>query len=286
MKKILAVSTVLVLLSACKMDETMDATIAMGPRMDGMKNATIAEMDKTNESIRHQTMMVALTEMQKDSNQVYLFPPIGMMPYGETFGKSATAEELVKITYAWLKEINSSTADGVGPQADGKWPAKEVLDREKYAKLVALQVIAGMAPQAKVEKVIEEQIRDGGRFESAAYEFLMLRYAFIDGIMIQESLFSKPMINPGMFLKGLEYLKQLEFISKLSFKDSIAIKVIGTSNPEYNIEAKLEAGAVKARYMDMKNKLSQLLPKYTKNDSYAAVLEEIKSAINQGIAEN
>ena len=291
MKKIIALSTGLTLLSGCgmfKMPDMMQQTVDGMTETNKKIEVTNTNMGKTVEGLHNQTLMLSLADMYKSENTMYLFPPIGMMPGGEIFGKEASAEELVRFTYAKLKRINSSQADGTGPSADGTWPSKEVLDRNKLIDLTALQVIAGLAPQEKIDAMIQEQVIPGGRFETTTYEFLMLRYAFIDGILLQESLFSKPMENPGMFEEGLKYLKQMEAISKLSFRDRIGLKIIGMAVAENNLDLKLDPAAVKGRYLEMKNKLSQLDPRFitTSNAKVKTRVSAITTAILRGIAEN
>ena len=281
----------LVLISGCRMNDALDSTIQMNAKMDATNKGmdrTNSGMSRTNESIHKQTLMVSLNEILKEENTLYLFPPIGMMPAGEAFGKEATPLEMIQVVYLWLKDINSSQADGVGPDADGTWPSKEVLDRKKTAKLTALEVIAGLAPQETVDQLIEQQVNQGGRFESTTYEFLMLRSAFIEGILIQESLFSKPMINPGMFEEGLKYIGQMESIAKLPFKGKIALKTIGFAIPDNNVDLKLDPASVKTRYSEMKNKITQIDQLYSSSTESAmkARIEAIKNAIDQGIARN
>ncbi|NDG85676.1 MAG: hypothetical protein EBX52_11665 [Proteobacteria bacterium] len=273
------------------MDDALNSTIAMNAKMDktnsGMQQ-TNAGMGRTNESIHKQTLLIALGEIQKDENTFSLFPPTGMMPAGETFGKEATPTELIQVFYLWLKEVNSAQADGTGPNPDGTWPSKEVQDRKKNIKLTALEVIAGLTPQDKVDQLINEQVTATGRFESTTYEFLMLRNAFIDGILIRESLLSNTMSNPGMFEEALKYMRQLESISKLKFRDKIALKTIGMAIPDNNIELKLDPGAVKALYTTIKDKLSQLDQMYSDStdNTVKTRVDKIKNEIDRGIAEN
>ena len=291
MKKTISLTPALLLLSACgmfKMPDMMQQTVDGMAETNKKIEITNTNMGKTVDGLHNQTLMLSLADMYKEENTLYLFPPIGMMPGGEIFGKEATAEELARFTYAKLKRINSSQADGTGPNPDGSWPAKEALDRNKQIDLTALQVIAGMAPEEKVSAMIEEQITQGGRFETTVYEFLMLRYAFIDGILIQESLFSKTMENPGMFEEGLKYLNQMERIAKLNFRDRIQLKIIGMSIPDNNLELTLDPKAVKNRYLQMKAKLGEISERYsaTGNTKVKSRISTIEAAINRGLIEN
>jgi hypothetical protein len=267
------------------MNDALDSTISMGQKMDltneGMA-ITNAGMSKTNASIHKQTLLVALDEILKFDNATYLLPPIGMMPPGDTFGGEATPLEMIKIAYLWIMDISTSQSDGTAAQ-------ETELQHKKNAKFNALQVIAGLAPQEKIEQLISLQVNQGGRYESTVYSFLMLRAAFIDGILIQESLLSKSLTNPGMFEEALKYVQQVEFISKLPFKGKIAFqlpqKVI--FDDEVNIDLQKDI-QVKARYEELKTKLSQLDQIYSSStdNSMKARIEAIKAQIDQGISRN
>jgi|GEM_PF-5301852 len=295
MEKMHYLAAAALILGGCRMNDALDSTISMNSKMDqtnqGMSqmnqkmddtNAGMAQtnsgMAKTNLSIHKQTLLIALSELQKEENTVSLMPPTGMMPAGETFSNEATPTEMIQVFYLWLKEIDSAQADD--PNTN--------LDRKKTIKLTGLEVIAGLAPQEKIDQLISEQVASSGRFESTVYQFLMLRSAFIDDVLIQESLLSNTMSNPGMFEEALKYMKELEIISKLKFRDKIAIKTIGMSTPGNNIDLKLEAGSVKARYTQLKDKLSQLDQVYSNSTDTLVKnrVEKIKAEIDRGIAEN
>ena len=306
MKRLLSTCMIAGAMTGCGLTDALDATKSMNQttagmavntsqmnqKMDqtnqGMKE-TNAGIKKTNLAIHNQTLGVALDEMMKEENTLYLFPPTGMMPSGQIFADEATALDLAKFTLVTMEDINNTHADGVGPSSTGTWPSNDVLDRKKQVKLTILQVIAGLAPQSTVDQMIDEQVTRAGRFRTSVFDFLMLRALFIDGIMIQESLYSKPMSDPGMFEEGLKYLGNREMITHLPFAKEVSVKVFGMTNKDNNFDLDLTTGfdkTVKQRYQEMKDKLVQMDSMYTESTDpeMVARIAKIKAMIEAGVS--
>ena len=307
MTKLLSSLMIIGMLTGCGLKDALDATKSMNQTTSGMAQTTSGmaattngmakttagmaiSTDKMVNSVHNQTLGVAIEGMMKEENTLYLFPPTGMLPFGQIFADEATALDLAKFTLVTMEDINDTHADGVGPSATGTWPSNDVLDRKKTVKLTILQVIAGLTPQATVDQMISDQVTGAGRYRTSVFDFLMLRAIFTDGIMLQESLYGKSMSDPGMFEEGLKYIGDREMITKLSFAKNLSVKVFGMNNKDNNFDLDLTGfeKTVKQRYQEMKDKLAQMDPMYTNSTDPAMVarIAKIKAMIEAGIATN
>jgi hypothetical protein len=211
----------------------MNATESVPAKMDTMNG----EVKKTNSAVHKQTLAVALAEMMKEENTRTLNPfPIGMLPAGSIFATTATPREIIDLSYSFLKDIDASSPDE-NDKVNGEWTPETVksVDHDKMAKLWAIMVIMGLAPQSTVQSIVNTEINGGGLREETAYKALMLRYAFTKDILLEQSLFATGLINPGKMNEAVKYAKNLSFISDLPYADKISIKTIGMLKDEDNV---------------------------------------------------
>jgi hypothetical protein len=173
----------------------------------------------------------------KEENHDSLSPvPFKLMPYGKKLAEAATATELIDLTYLWLKEVDESLPakdiDASGNEIP--YTPKQVarINKGKLARIIALQVIAGFAPQATVNEIVQTNVvgsgRDGSRrFEQTALSFLMLRTMFIRDVLLQESLLSGPLDNIGKVEEAIKYAKQINSIAKYRFAAKVGFRTRG-----------------------------------------------------------
>ena len=247
MRKVFVASLVLLSVSlfGCGMFDMPDKVDQSNANMEEMKH----KMDKANEGMQStkdllhkQTLLVALSEMLKKENSMNLYPaPTGMMPGGQAFSEEATPEELAKITFLHFREVNDGSPDP-SLQVGGKWPAELAtsVDHDKLVKFTAIEVIAGFAPQEKVEEIVAKEIVGGGRYQKAAFGFLALRAAFIRDILVQQGLLEYKLSDPGMIEEAVKQVEYLEYLARLPFAKKIAIKTIGMLKLEDNVELALD----------------------------------------------
>ncbi|MCB0385189.1 MAG: hypothetical protein KDD43_07335 [Bdellovibrionales bacterium] len=215
------------LMVGCGAQDAIDATKDMPGKMDatlGQITKTNQEMEKTTDAIHKQTLLLGLEEMLKPENTKYLVPPTGMLAGGEAFAQEATAEEIVKLAYVWLKEVQKGIPDDLS-QLDEK--GLVALIHEKMVKLTALQVITGLAPQKTIEALVQDQILNGGRYEDTAYAVLMTRALFIKSFLLDESLMSpaEKLNNLGKVEEAFDRTSQLDYLVRLPFAKKIGLKV-------------------------------------------------------------
>jgi hypothetical protein len=237
MKKIFLAAAILGFLSGC---DDIDNLLAVPKKMDNM-NKTTADMDagmkKTNAAIHDQQLMIPLKEMENKDNWDVLTPiPFKILPYGKKFAEAATAEELIELSYKYLKQIGeASLTAGMDNDGNDIPYNKTTLEyknavREKQALLTIVQVLAGFAPQATVNLMIEKYLYGVGeagslRYEKTAYQFLYLRYIFIHDVLIESSLTSEPLSNVGMVEQAIIYTQQLDQIAREPFGDRVVLNL-------------------------------------------------------------
>jgi hypothetical protein len=242
MKKLILLGCTL-LLAGCG---ALKATESVPDKMDAMK-AEVAKtnggMAKTNGAIHNQTLAVALSEMMKPENTAYLSPaPLGMMPAGQVFANEATADDLIKIVYVELTDIDlSQPDDSLKDPTTHAFPVDlvKIVNHGKLAKFMAAMVVSGLAPQAIIDQIVSEQIDQGGRYEQTAYALLMLRYCFVRDILLTGSLFEHPMSNPGELKEAVSRTSELESVSSVTYANKISLVTRGMLGPDANISLTL-----------------------------------------------
>lgn len=227
MKNIILIAALAMSMVGCKMLDAVDSVNATPAKMDDMNN----QIKKTNNAVHKQTLLVAINEMSKPENQAKLFPvPTAMMPAGKAFAEEATREELVLLTYDWIKEIEEVTdlkkIDAAGNEVEYTIEEKNQMRREKTAKLYAMFIIAGFTPDEVVADIINTEILGNGRFQETGLQFLMMRTLFIRDVMLQASLLAKPLKTSGMMNEAVKYLQKLEVILRLPFVKEVSLNVV------------------------------------------------------------
>lgn len=228
-------------LAACDLQEALDGTKKVPGKMDetnaNMKKM-LEEMQVTNKGVHDQSLLIPLENLIKEENQDTLVPvPFKLMPFGKKFAEAATPEELIELTYLWIKEVDEALPNKDIDEATGEeipFTKRQIhkINIQKIAKLTALQVIAGFTPQEVVQEVIQRYIvgqnHEGGRrFEETAYSFLMLRTMFIRDVLLKESLLATSIDNVGKLEEAMKYIKKVDAIARLRFADKIQFKSRG-----------------------------------------------------------
>lgn len=192
-------------------------------------------MKETNEAIRMQKLGLALEGLNKFENQQLILPlPTGLMAFGKLFGESATATEIVELTYTWTREIEEILPiQSLDKEDNMNEPTEADLNKirlQKKARLYSLMVIAGFAQEEKVTEIINNEILGYGRYQESALNFLALRAYFFREVMLKTSLkvdsgSDGTLDTSGKMLKALEFLTKLDRISKLPFADAVHFKI-------------------------------------------------------------
>ena len=155
-----------------------------------------------NKATHLQTLAVALAEMTRPENTRVLSPPSAMMPAGQIFASEATAEEIVKLAHAYLKD-----------------------DDEVRVAVVA--VVSGLAPQETVDEIVRSQIESGGRYEEAAYAVLLMRYSFIHDVLLRDGVFARPLSSLGLLTEAVRLAELLHMIAALPFAEEMLARASG-----------------------------------------------------------
>ncbi|WII72074.1 hypothetical protein QJS83_16555 [Bdellovibrio sp. 22V] len=240
MMKFTIAGVLMLSLSGCDVKEAIDGTKQVPGKMDQM-NANMKkmmdEMQTTNKGVHDQSLLIPMENLLKEENHDTLAPvPFKLMPFGKKFAEAATSEELIELTYLWLKEVDEAMpakdVDDDGNEVAYTKKQIQKINTYKLAKLTALQVIAGFTPQDTVQEIIQHYVvsnyKDGGRrFEDTAYAFLMLRTMFIRDVLLKESILSTSIDNVGKLEEAMKYIKKIDAIARLRFSEKIQFKSRG-----------------------------------------------------------
>lgn len=216
------------LLTGCGLSKNLDKMSAgmdsIKGNMDSMSESlteTKKSMAKTVEGIHKQTLGAALTLLTSPENTVFVNPssttPTSMIGPAQLFGQEVKPEELVGLVYLWISEINNGQPDTLTKES------KHEADRRKWIKLVALQCIAGMLPQDKLEELIRTQ--SDNQYEGSVSIVLLLRYVFITAYILDNGLLVNPITTLSGYEQALEYVTQISY-AQFNGKD-MSIKLYG-----------------------------------------------------------
>jgi hypothetical protein len=263
-------------------DEVKKSNDQIGTMIDQVKK-TNDGIEKTNAAVHNQTLAVSLSEMLKEENTRYLFPPTGMIPAGQVFAQEASADEIIKLVFTFMTEIETSFPDPSEQMPGGGWTAETIkrVDHDKKVKFTAASVIAGLAPQGTVEQIIRLQIDNGGRFEQTAYQFLMFRYMFISDLLLKNQVLATPLANPGLLEEAIDLTEIVSMIATLPYNDRIQVTTTGMLAAEDNYSFKIDPRQVVALWKRLNRAFEQELdPKYKALGSpVSQKLEILKSRV-------
>jgi hypothetical protein len=228
MKKVLCIAAVSLSLTACGLLDMPDKMDKTNKNMDTM----IENTNHTNKQIDKQAKLIPFESMLKAENSENLSPiPTRLMPFGKELALALSADDMLELTYLWLKEVDevfpAHKLDDKGDEIP--YTADEVakINHDKTARVIGLQIIAGFLPQEVITEMIQNQVYTGGRYEDTVYAILMLRTQFIRDVLLDASLLSGPLNNPGKVATAIEYNKNIDFIAKLPFAAKIILKTKG-----------------------------------------------------------
>lgn len=221
---------VTIFLAACDM-------LDMPKKMDALSN----QMSQTNQGVHDQTLKVALDGLLDPANTIVPDNPASMPPYGQKFADNASADEIAQLFQSWIVDINLNQPDGSTVVNGAQDPnAASKLEHSKFAKYTAMQVIAGLASQAKIQQLIREQISGGGGYyEQAAMSALLMRANFIRSYLFEEGYHNVGVINLSQLAKEVTLAQYVEYIVNLPYASSLAIDLKMLTRPD-SVHIKLD----------------------------------------------
>jgi len=216
-----------------KIDDATDDVGQMKDRTTEMNE----QMKSTNDSIRQQRLLLALENAVAESSLERLYPvPTGVMPGAKKFAEAVHADEVLDLTYLWLKEIDEVTPfahlnlDGTERGFDAN-EFNEILIK-KYGRLQALFAIAGFLPETIVDEIIQNVVQGSGRYQTTALNLLMMRTLFCKQILLDENLLQDGAFKSvGEAEQALEYMDSVNKILRLPFASSLFLKTRGLNGP-------------------------------------------------------
>jgi len=250
MKKVLCIAGACLSLAACGMVEMPHKMDKSNQNMEEMAK----KMDETNRKmeimvggIEAQKQLIPFEAMLKAENVENLSPiPSRLMPYGEKLAQAIPADDMVKLAYLWLKEVDevfpAHKVDANGDEIPYNKTEIAKINQDKLAHVVGLQIVAGFLPQSVINEMIEKQVYLSGRYEDTVYAILMLRTQFIRDVLLDASLLSAPLNNAGKVAQAVEYNKAIDSIAKLGFTNKIGLKTRGFIPEENSPVEKFDSG--------------------------------------------
>ena len=215
-----------------------NVTDSIGSVSDSMRE-TNEGIKYTKDAIRKQTLALALKEMVLLENNTFVSPdsttPTSMIPSAKMFGEVATPEEIKGIFFLWLTEINQGQ---ISPLTDAN---KDNADKIKWIKITALQTIAGMLTEKKLQLILEK-----GLYADSIPSILLCRYLFISTYVLDLGVLTKPKLTAEDYEAGLTAINSLRSIEGLPEAKNATLRLYGfydRGELGLNQDVKLEAKA-------------------------------------------
>jgi len=232
----------LLMLAGCGISKSMDSISSgmgnMQKNIGGMSDS----LGATAKAIRSQALSIALGEMMKPENLMYInlsgVIPSSIIPAAKAFGEMATGEEIAGLAHLWIIDLNNGTTDAETEEA------RNAADLFRLRKLVVLQSIAGMLTTKKTEEVAKYL---GNEYDSAIHGFLALRYSFVKTYLLEEGTLKKKKINQKEYQIGKEAVDALSYLEKASFGKLCKLELIGFNSPDLNQTIQIETVAEEYR---------------------------------------
>jgi len=239
-----------------KITTTNETAKELGNKLD----RTNQSLDKTESGLHKQTLLVALKDMFDPEHTKSLVPvPFGMFAGGKTFAEELREDEVVDWFYAETKDIKSNAPDESQkilipvlkpaidsvtgsvefvaqyddrihnghkfkvPQTEWAFPIRYVdsFNNKKDIMLNAMQVVAGFLPQSMMERLVQDEIANGGIREQTVYLILDLRDQFKRGALLKNSLFEDRLKNFKQYKEAFTHVFDLEYIAELPYAKQI-----------------------------------------------------------------
>lgn len=248
MKRLTLVLMAVLAVGCQKIDKSIDSVNAMPAKMDGLQ----AKIDR-------QGAFLTFKELVDETNAEEILPiPFDLMGFAKEFGKFANEEDLVELFYLYNKKLNEVVIDSTNPTPE----EIKRFNHKKSHELAALQAVAGLMPQEKVQGIIDSRILRDDRYRDAGLAMLMMRVQFIRDVLLELSLFSEPIDVVGEFEKAIEYGNQIDFIARLPFTKFIAMSVTGFIEVERpDVIEQLDPAVALATWKKIKTKATRGLSK-------------------------
>jgi hypothetical protein len=277
MKKLILIAVLALAGVGCgKMDAALESTLGMADKMNVMTEST--RLLKVGEGMK-------LLFLEDNTQNPDL--PLMMFPGGKLIADHATLLELIELVYIWSQDVNQVAPLETKKGANGKYP-KDYMDDFNHFKAIrvaAIRVVASLTPQDKVQKLIEEQINSGGRYENTTYMYLMARARYLHDILIRLDLLeTEKMSNLGIIEEAYIRAANLKFILGLPFRDKLVMDMRGFINedgnrdPELAVMDKVDPAEFLGTIADVKRKANQELDaKWKSNPRYPTIKAKIDS---------
>ncbi|MGE0763514.1 MAG: hypothetical protein AB7N80_09580 [Bdellovibrionales bacterium] len=215
-------------LLGCEARDAARATKKMPAKMD----ETLESINATHSIAERSALARAIEMMDKDDILAKLSPaPTDMLLWALVFGEYISAKDLATYFYVIKKDIEEVLPEkDMSGQAEKPYTDDQIskIRRQKQGRWMELMAVAGLAPQATIVKLVQEQIYANGRYQREALNILMMRAWFLVDVLLDRSLMKNGLPTVGHVKDTLEVLNKVQWILDLPFSSHISFS--------YNLE--------------------------------------------------
>jgi hypothetical protein len=257
--------------------------------MQQQMNTLNQKIGTVEQASHDQVLDGAIKDMFDANNTLSLSAPAAMMPAAKIYADTATDDELIQYAFVLMSDINQGTPDPSLQNSDGSWPAAVVaqFDNHKAIERTILVLIAGLAAEDKVERIVHDQIDAQGLYQGTTYSFLMFRYIGIETVILPENDLTKLNQSDNLAtiqdtytqLQALDYIRGLPYLSQLSFS------VLGMLDTSMNMTLSLgqtDLDYPTTEYRSLKSFIQKLDPRVLATPQARALL----GGVNQRLKSN
>jgi len=177
-------------------------------------------MNKTNDAVHRQILVIALKELTSPENTESLHTPARMLPFANTFAEEATPEELIKEFHTLWTDVQYG-----GETTNSPATAEDVRLKGRNVAYRAASALAAMTTDEKFAEIVRTNIMLQSRFEETAYAFALCRYEFTSEYLFKPVVEKTKKLNLDALRKAVGYYRSMKQIASSTYTAQMSFDV-------------------------------------------------------------
>ena len=144
------------------------------------------------------------------------------------------------------------------------------INKYKWVRIRAIQALSGLAPQEKIEAILQNEIIDRGIYEKTAYEMMAMRAYFLHDMLIDRRLLDTGLHNAARVIDALEKTQMLDYLQTHPKLAANLSKMTLTIEPDIFVEGDEEVSTPS-------DKIVYSVQKFVMKDICDRIVEDIEA---------
>ncbi len=215
-----SLSASILILSACGPIRDMQTLVDTTKEMKEQTTKLNKGMDKTNDAVHRQVLVISLQQLTAPENTESLHTPARMLPFANTFAEEATTEELIKEFHTLWTDVQfgGETTNVPATPEDVRLKSRNVAYR-------AASAIAAMTTDEKFAEIVRTNIVMQSRFEETAYAFALCRYEFTSEYLFKPVVEKTKKLNLDALRKAVGYYRSMKTVAQSPYTAQMSFDI-------------------------------------------------------------